>query len=855
LIGTQGATGDKGPQGDPGSGGGGTTGGLPVLNVLTDLVGLGYPCNAKQGTSLSGLPAGVAAGGDPIQYAINYFIKNPGEYYAIYIPPGDYYISKPLMILDFENFVSCEIISTANVSFPDAGVTGGARIQWKDGLVYSSELGTNVRIGSDVPMLIIQSARRVSIQGIQFKGKNLATTKMMEDHFLGLFAVPTITTDGSGNKVISSIRGSDFEDFYDEDIRSIPFSPACCVAIDPFMNALPGGLASNMYPDHYAGHNYIAGLTTDPATNVDDDINVVDYYVGGENISVSSIGPASEAREILVNLGEGNVSVENYYLTLRDYYNRGRHLTNDSGDPLYDADSSRPKSGDYYRGFERSSSAVTFKNCTFSSNFIGTAISPAGAACPVNLSAPTSYTYTRSDSTTYLVQRPSYVNSQWTGVGNDRTQNCENFVFERCNWEYNTIQYSTGQSQARQNTIYQSAMFGSFISIDTEFVGPKGNPGVVPQFVGAQNIGGTKYVFNIGIATQNFTIRDLYFESAASLGRIAFGKSSTNGVALVEGGSFTIMYPGEVGSAAQSSGGLITKPNTKNINLPSIPFHLSARGGTTVFNGCTFVCQDDILRFETLDHDGARLVFNNCHIGSPDSERKEMTNDAISGIWNLQTAANKSTAKIGFSHPKDGATSIRVPSISFRADKNGGYGARHENVGIPGMQQYATISTSGNYNGIQITEVAGSNGSKGTFTISSLPTLSYRQDLTSSDTSTTSVGNVATGDLIRFASSIYRPHLITGIPHHLGRNVVIESDETLAAVSVGGFDTLAPHSRASYVGPFGILSNIERVGSSFRITIDKLPHGFPFGTSINVSFFRWSLDIPIVPKQTSSSIL
>ena len=227
--------GDKGDKGDPG------LGGLPVLNVLTDLAGLldhnGDIFLDRDGNPLVNAQFDVQSGGDAIQGAIDYFITYPGKYHAIYIPAlGIYSISKPLIITkvkpDDYAFIGCELLGSKTLFPRGGGKMGGTIIRWNTG-----NNSRGVRCGTDQPMLIIQGARRVSVQGIEFMGPNLAPSKFHEDWYNGMYKYT-------------------WEEFNDPDIRDNPFSPQCAVAIDPFMNASPGGLESNMYPGLEKYYNF-----------------------------------------------------------------------------------------------------------------------------------------------------------------------------------------------------------------------------------------------------------------------------------------------------------------------------------------------------------------------------------------------------------------------------------------------------------------------------------------------------------------------------------------------------------------------------------------------------------------------
>jgi len=236
IPGAQGPSGGpQGPQGHQGTPGVGA--GLPILNVLTDLVGLTYANGTlftdRYGNTLQNAAMDpVQGGGDAIQGAIDYFIAYPEKYHAIYIPPGIYSISKPLIIADKNKYTACEIIGSKTTFPQGGGKMGGPIIRWRQPL-----LGTTTRFGVDQAMLIIQGARRVSVQGVEFFGQNNSAQKADEDFHNGLFKYG-------------------WDDFIDSDIRVNPFSPACCVAVDPFFNGCPGGLTSNMYPGLEEYYNF-----------------------------------------------------------------------------------------------------------------------------------------------------------------------------------------------------------------------------------------------------------------------------------------------------------------------------------------------------------------------------------------------------------------------------------------------------------------------------------------------------------------------------------------------------------------------------------------------------------------------
>jgi len=705
LVGSQGAVGSQGLVGSQGADGnsGDLASNLPILNVLylQETLGVGY-INAQQN---------VASGGDPIQDAIDYFINNPGEFYAIYIPPGLYRISNPLIIASVNDFVACEIISTANAAFTAAGKVGGAVITWNQDTVERGTLSSGapnvVRRGSDQPVLIIQGARRVSVQGVEFLGVNEAPVGQ--------------TFDDNFSKLVTS----EFEDWYDSDIRDNPFSPAACVVIDPFMNSYPGGLDSNMYP----GLSY--------------------------------------------------------------YYNNGI----------------APFSGVL---FQRGSSNITFKNCSFRKNFVGVGISPAGPA---------------GSYVSETLQQGDYINSLWRPSG-EVVQNAENFTFNECFFEFNTIHYSTGQSQARQNCLQSPRMFGSYTSIDTVFVGPGGNSGVVPILDGAPNIGGCKYMFNVGVNAMGgtATFNNVYAESIASLGTIGFGRTGNSNHAKFSGCSFTFITAEETGAGSQAG------------KCPgSIPYHFHNGDGIVEFSVCSFASSGEVLKFSSSDF--SKIVLNNCSI----------LTTAVTDTTNV--AGNKITkAKIGISFNDQ----LIVPQTRFSAGASAFGECYCSNVNVFPIEQTGVFSESSTIDVI-VSPVL-NQARKGTFSISNSqrPKLSYRQNLKSTTKTfrgTATESQVAgKGDVVKISHIAngnnyvcYLPY-VTGIPHPQGRNIQWSNSTTLGNVPAG-------HALASigakprYAGPIGHVSNVEvsTASGEYVYTISNLPIDFPYGQQVKILFSRWDV--------------
>jgi hypothetical protein len=265
---------------------------LPVINVVTD-----YGAD----------PAGTNGGGDAIQSAINAFMANPDDYFAIYIPPGIYRISSPLIIAKSDDYCACNIISTLN-AFPEAGVIGGARIGWNTGL----NPATGDKYGVEVPMLVIQGARNVSLQGINFDGPN-----------------PAAITDAAIGTDFAYLLSSSYDSWISSSIRDNPFSPQCAVAIDPFFNGVPGGASSNMYPgleSYYnngvasSGLNYQIG-----SSNI-----VFDYCSFNRNafgVVVSPSGPSGSIEVSTPNGAYRQSPVAPYFVAISDVVQNAENFT------------------------------------------------------------------------------------------------------------------------------------------------------------------------------------------------------------------------------------------------------------------------------------------------------------------------------------------------------------------------------------------------------------------------------------------------------------------------------------------------------------------------------------------------
>lgn len=153
--------------------------------------------------------------------------------------------------------------------------------------------------------------------------------------------------------------------------------------------------------------------------------------------------------------------------------------------------------------------------------------------------------------------------------GTDVVQNNERTRFTKCAWRYNTIHLTSGQSQERATLVDGGSMYGSFIAVDDEYVGPSGNTGN-PPFMGDLTIGGSRYAFNLNHG-QNAHFRNIHVESTASLGKLGTGANSSRNSLLFSGCNFELAGP-----AASTA-----------VNVPDVEYHLTT-WHTTTFDSCTF---------------------------------------------------------------------------------------------------------------------------------------------------------------------------------------------------------------------------------------------------------------------------
>jgi len=645
------------------TGGGGST--LPVINVVTD-----YGAD----------PAGTNNGGDAIQSAINAFMANPDDYFAIYIPPGIYRISSPLIIAKENDFCACNIISTLN-SFPEAGLIGGARIAWNTGL----NPATGDKYGVEKPMLVIQGARNVSLQGINFDGPN-----------------PAAITDAAIGTDFVDLLSSSYESWISSSIRDNPFSPQCAVVIDPFFNGVPGGASSNMYPG------------------------------------------------------------------LESYYNNGVYSSSELK-------------------YQIGSSNIVFDYCSFNRNAFGVVVSPPGPSGSINLSTPNG-AYRQPPIAPFFV------------ASSDIVQNAENFTFKNCFWNYNRVHYSTGQSQARGNLMISPRMFGSYIAIDSLIAGPGGNVGVPPNFSGAPNIGGSKYIFNLGTTGQNFDISNLYVESCGAIGRIQLG--STAGAKPIKFTSCDFTF------LSRTSSG-------------EVPFHFNSFNGPVRFDSCVFSTeQSNPLRF--WNGDISYFTFSSCKFNA-----LSVTTSSINPISGAPE--NLERALIGFNNP------LNVRMDLCEVSTNAGAKTFSDPV------RYGLWSQSGDVTNKTFIPVEGTNFKEGIFSVgASMPTMTYLSSSAGADTA----GPVAIGDMIILRSGTFQPEIRTGIPHPSGSGD--SWTPNTVEVSPPSY-TYSDATKYFYLSVIGRVKNYNLEGGNYYITASNIFHNFPFNTPQSVRFFRWNATTTYVP--------
>jgi hypothetical protein len=247
------------------------------------------------------------------------------------------------------------------------------------------------------------------------------------------------------------------------------------------------------------------------------------------------------------------------------------------GSPGGNASNRYPNLTSYYvEKYQRSSSNVVFEHCAFRKSAFGIAISPSGPP---------------------------------TASGANVIANAENFYFKNCFFEYNRVHYSTGQSQARANNLFSPRMFGSWISIDTQLIGPGSNEGgtdgVAPVISGAPNFGGCKYLLNINTLAQPFDLSNAYCESIASIGRVDFGVNGTG--ARFSSCNFSFKDVTDAGIAGNKG------------TVPGVPFHLSNMG---ILHMDRCLLNTGHYPLKIWNGDSSRLKFTQCVIQTPGFNNK-----------------------------------------------------------------------------------------------------------------------------------------------------------------------------------------------------------------------------------------
>ncbi len=444
-----------------------------------------------------GAQPGTTAGGDAIQFAIHEFIARTAastgateleNYDFIYIPAGDWKLSKGLLIGRADGFYARCIIRGGDVVGPssdDFSYFGGANLIFDDG---STAAKTTF-------VLAIQAATGVSITGVTFRGANHAPYDLATQYtdYRNLFLAELADYAGSG---ISTNR----------------YSPHALVVVDPFstqrttMNgsqSVPGGgtltVASTLlFPS--SGKIWVmtdAGLQTVTYTNIT------------STTFTGCTGGTGTAANGAVVIGPPGGDPANCYSGWESYYQASTSL---------------------------GSVGITLTSCGGVRGYVGTACSPSG----------------------------------FTGNG-------ESICLDRCNFAYCAIVHAYGQDQSRGCTILDPrGWLWSYVAVDTFSIG-KGT-GTPPQIVNGVVGGGLKYLFNVGVNTQEFITTGLYCEATMSLGRLGYG--STAGTAKLIGCTFLLMSIADASASPPVDG------------LPDAPFHLST-SGTVELDGCNLGSHED----------------------------------------------------------------------------------------------------------------------------------------------------------------------------------------------------------------------------------------------------------------------
>lgn len=118
------------------------------------------------------------------------------------------------------------------------------------------------------------------------------------------------------------------------------------------------------------------------------------------------------------------------------------------------------------------------------------------------------------------------------------TQNAENILISDCRFLFNKVSVAICQGQSRNVILQNIASFGNQFFVSTLDYGAGGGS---PPFINGANVGGTKYLFHIGINWGLATIVSLYAESTIGMGYIGTAYSSANMPATFMGCSFNFI--------------------------------------------------------------------------------------------------------------------------------------------------------------------------------------------------------------------------------------------------------------------------------------------------------------------------
>jgi hypothetical protein len=552
--------------------------------------------------------ADIAGGGDVIQAAIDAFIDNPLQWHAIYIPPGTYKLSRPLVVGRSGQFTRVVLFGSHRGVFPAPGYPlSQTIIEWRDGSTASKTQ----------PLLIIQGARRSTIEGIHFRAANTAPQTLSDQGSAALFQY-------------------EYADWIAAGVRDNPHSPQCAVAIDPFIPDYPRGDPANRYPGlegFYGGPQMAQPLGSSAVEFIG-----CGFEGGAFGVVVSPPGGAAGAS---VDSGAGCSSADGFQVT----------LSGDSFDPAIAPGQVFNLTSGAFAGQGRviqalvDSTHLTLQGSGFSAAFgaatwevrapgvaaqapvdlgggassgDGVSVALSGDSFGPGVSAGQMFTlkggpFNGQGRVILSVADSTHLTLEGSGFGSsfastawevrplfDLVQNAESFEFNCCYWHYNRVHYSQGQSQSRANRITSPRMVGSFIAIDDQLLAPSGNPGVNPFIDGTPNIGQTRFVFNLGLATQTFHLSNMYCEAIASLGRLGTGLSGTMAGAILTACSVTF-YDQKVYAPSH----------------PDVPYNLDAWGIVQLI-GCqfSFAAFSGLLR---VSNPAGRLVLDGCKIFQADS--------------------------------------------------------------------------------------------------------------------------------------------------------------------------------------------------------------------------------------------